>query len=85
MKFLEQQWNAKGLEISQDQILGEGHYSNPQDQALYEHSVSLYNTTALHIWERIQEPRNRIESYIRVKQDNGEPFSDFLRRLTKTV
>ena len=27
-KILEQQGKAKGLEISQDQILGEGHYSN---------------------------------------------------------
>ena len=28
-KILEQQGKAKGLEIFEDQILGEGHYSNP--------------------------------------------------------
>ena len=28
-KILEQQGKAKGLEISQDHILGKGHYSDP--------------------------------------------------------
>ena len=32
-KILEQQMKAKGCQASQDQILGEGHYSDPQEQA----------------------------------------------------
>ena len=34
-KILEHQGKAKGLETSQDQILGEGTYADPQAQALY--------------------------------------------------
>ena len=55
-KILQQQGKAKGLEISQDQILDEGFYSDPQDQALYnEHTLSLYSTAVLNAWNRIQE------------------------------
>ena len=47
-KNLEQQGKAKGLELSQDQILGEGHYSDSQDQALYdEYNLSLCSKAAL--------------------------------------
>ena len=35
--------------------------------------------------DRIREPRKRIESYIRVKQGQREPFTDFLQRLTNIV
>ena len=77
---------AKGLEISRDQILGEGLYSDPQDQTLYkEHTWSLHSTAALNAWDRIQKPEKRTKSYVRVKQGQREPFSDFLQRLTKAV
>ena len=77
---------SKRIEILQDQILGEGLYSDPQDQAIYdEHTLSLCSTAALNAWDRIQELGKRIESYIRVKQGQREPFSDFLQRLTKAV
>ena len=40
-RILEQQEKAKGLEISLDQILGEGLYSDPQHQAHFDdHTVS---------------------------------------------
>lgn len=69
VKILEQQAKEKGLEISQDQILGKGLYSDLQDQGLYdEHTLSLCSTAALNAWIRIQELGKRIESYIRVKQ-----------------
>ena len=63
-KILEQQGKTKGFEIYQVQILGKEHYSDPQDQALYDkHTFSLCSTTALNTWDRIQEPEKRIESY----------------------
>ena len=61
-KILEQQEKAKGLEISLDQILGEGLYSDPQDKALYDdHTLSLSNTAALKAWDRTQELGKRVE------------------------
>ena len=77
---------SKRIETSQDQILGKGHYSDPQEQARYdEHTLSLCSTTALNTWDGIQEPEKRTESYIRVKQGQREFFTDFLQRLTKAV
>ena len=83
-KILEQQGKAKGFEASQDQILGEGHYSDPQDQALYnKHTLSLCSPAAFNVWDRIQEPKRRIKSYTRVKQGQRKPFSDFITKLYK--
>ena len=49
-KILEQQGKAKGLETSQDQILGEGTYADPLVQALYiEKILSLCHKTVLNI------------------------------------
>ena len=61
-KALEYQGRVKGFEATQGQILGEGHYADPQSQAIYnEHILSLCHTTALNAWNRIPEPRKRIE------------------------
>ena len=77
-KILEQHGKAKELEISQDQILGEEHYSDPQDQALYDkHTLSLCSIEALNAWDRIQKLEMRIKPYFRVKQGQREPFNDF--------
>ena len=38
-KILEQQRKAKVFETSQDQILGEGHYPDLQEQAHYEELI----------------------------------------------
>ena len=45
----------------------------------YEH------TAALKAQDRIQKLGKRVESYLRVKQGQREPFSDFLQRLTRAV
>ena len=42
-------------------------------------------TATLRAWDRVQDSGQRVESYIRVKQGQREPFSDFLQRLTKAV
>lgn len=45
-----------GYEVSQDQILGEGHYADINSQATNnEHIVSLCHTATLNAWDRIQE------------------------------
>ncbi|KAL6091286.1 hypothetical protein STEG23_008144 [Scotinomys teguina] len=45
---LEQQGKLRGFEISQDQILGEGHFADRNIQATYdEHTISLCRTAAL--------------------------------------
>ena len=55
-KFLEEQGKAKVLETSQDQILGEGTYADPQPQALYnEQILFLCHKEAFNAWYRIQE------------------------------
>ena len=85
-RLLDQQERAKGTKISLDQILGEGLYSDPQEQALYDDNLlSICATAALKAWDRVQDPGQRVESYIMVKQGQREPFSDFLQILTKAV
>ncbi|KAL6085757.1 hypothetical protein STEG23_032269 [Scotinomys teguina] len=59
---LEQQGKLRGFEISQDQILGEGHFANRNIQATYdEHTISLCCTAALNAWEKIPEPGKQTE------------------------
>ena len=85
-RILEQQEKATGIEISLDQIIDEEVYSDPEDQALYnEHTLSLCTTAVLKAWDKIQELGKKVESYLRVKEDQRQPFSDFLQRLTRAV
>ncbi|XP_049981722.1 uncharacterized protein [Alexandromys fortis] len=85
-RLLEQQEKAKGSDISLDKILGEGRFSDPQEQAnLDENTLSICTTAALRAWDRVQDPGQRMESFVTIKQGLREPFSDFLQRLTKAV
>ena len=55
-KHIKEQERAKGVEVSQDQILGIGTYVDPQVQALYDKEVlSLCHKAALNAWDRIPE------------------------------
>ncbi|KAL6085349.1 hypothetical protein STEG23_022272 [Scotinomys teguina] len=83
---LEQQGKLRGFEISQDQILGEGHFADRNIQATYdEHTISLCRTAALNAWEKIPEPGKQTEVYIKIFQGPREPFTDFLQRLTTAI
>lgn len=85
-KKLEQEGKVNRFQTFQDQILGEGHYSEPQNQACSnKHTLSLCGTAAINAWGRIQKPGKRIKSYIRVKQGQREHFSDFLQTLSKAI
>ena len=76
VKALEQQGRVRSFKASQDQILGEGCYADPDSQAICnEHILSLCHTEALNAWDKIQELRERL----------CNAFSDFLQRLTKAV
>ncbi|CAO2631681.1 Gag-Pro-Pol polyprotein, partial [Lemmus lemmus] len=56
-QILVQQEKEKGIEVSVDQIIGAGRYSDPLDQAGYDdHILSLCTTAAMTAWSRLQEP-----------------------------
>ena len=83
---MEQQGRAKGVEVSQDQILDVGAYADPQVQALYDEEVlSLCHKAALNAWDRIPELGKKLESYTRLTQGYGEPYTDFVQRLIKAL
>ena len=55
-RLLQQQESAKGIKVFLDQIIGEGLYSDPQEQALYDENVlSICATAALRAWDRVQD------------------------------
>ncbi|CAO2624290.1 hypothetical protein LEMLEM_LOCUS18299, partial [Lemmus lemmus] len=67
-------------------VKGAGRYSDPLDQAGYnDHILSLCTTAAMTAWSRLQEPGQQVQSYLKIKQGQREPFSDFVQRLTKAV
>ena len=37
-------------------------------------------SATLRAWDRMQDPGQRVESFIRVKHGQREPFSDFIQR-----
>ena len=85
-KHMEQQGRAKGVAVSQYQILGIGAYADPQVQDLCDEEVlSVFHKAALNVWDRIQKPGKRVESNHRVRQGQREPFTDFLQRLIKAL
>ena len=72
------------MEISQDQILGEGNYASLERQSLYcGHILALCSAGVLSAWDRIEEVGKKIES--KVIQDPKETFIDVLQRLTSVV
>ena len=68
-KSLEQQGKAKGFEASQDQILGEGTYTDPQDQALMMNTPCPYVTQQTKmLGTGFKNEEKIVGSYIRVKE-----------------
>ena len=85
-KVIEQRNRARGIDISQDQLLGEGEYADVERQALYdEHTLDLCRMAALNAWDRIEEVGKKLEPFNRVIQSPRETFTDFLHRLTSAV
>ena len=85
-KALELQGLKKGYKASQDKILGEGIYSDPETPAAYdEHILSLCSTAALNAWDKVHEVGEKIESYVKIRQGPREKFTSFLERLSRAV
>lgn len=56
-KVLEHQGRVSGSEVFQDQIIGEGPYTDPDSQAIYnEYIFPLCHTAASNVWGKMQEP-----------------------------
>ena len=86
VKPIEQWSRARGMEISQYQLLGEGDYANIKWESLYHgHILALYHTAALNAWDRIEEVRKNIEPFVKVIQDSKETITDFSQRMTSGV
>ncbi|KAL6067262.1 hypothetical protein STEG23_006100 [Scotinomys teguina] len=85
-RVLEQQYRPRGVQISQDQLMGEGEYAAEERQITYDdQAIILCRMAALNAWDRIEEAGKKIESFTKVKQGPKESFTDFLQRLTSAV
>lgn len=85
-KNIEKQWRDKGIQVCQDQLMGEGQYASAQTQCLYDvQTLILCRTAALNAWDKVEEPGKKSESFTKVKQGPKESFTDFLQRLASAV
>ena len=67
------------MEISPNQLLGEGQYFTIERQSLYDgHTMALYHTGVLNSWNSIEEIRKKIELFTKVIQGPKRIFIDFL-------
>ena len=74
------------MEISQDQHLAEGDYTDVQWQSLYDdHVLDLCCRTALNVWDRFGEIAKKIEPFTKVVQGPKDTFKNFLQILTSAV
>ncbi|XP_052593228.1 torsin-1A-interacting protein 1 isoform X3 [Peromyscus californicus insignis] len=85
-KNIEKQWRDKGIQVCQDQLIGEGQYASAPAQCLYDvQTLILCRTAALNAWDRVEEPGKKTESFTKVVQGPKESFTDFLQRLASAV
>ncbi|XP_052610186.1 oxidized purine nucleoside triphosphate hydrolase isoform X1 [Peromyscus californicus insignis] len=85
-KNIEKQWRDSGIQVCQDQLIGEGQYVSVQTQCSYDvQTLVLCRTAALNAWDRVEEPGKKTESFTKVIQGPKESFTDFLQRLTSAV
>ena len=74
------------MEITQDQIHGEGNWATIKRQCLYDsHILALCHVAVLNAWSIIEGVREKIESFSKVIQCPRETFIDFLQILTSSV
>lgn len=74
-KVLQHQGRVSGSEASQDQIIGEGPYTDPDSQAIYnEHILLLCHTAASNVWGKIQEHEKELNHVLRLYKAHENPF-----------
>ena len=79
VKIIEQQIKARGTEIYQSQILGEGDYATIERQSLYNgHTMTLCYVASLTAWNRIEEVGKKIESFTKVINAPPKSLNGFL-------
>ena len=76
-KIIEQWSKARGVKISQDQLLRETDYTAIENQFLLDgHILALCHAAALNAWDRIEEVRKKTESFTKIIQGPKETFMD---------
>ena len=73
------------MEISRDQVLGEGDYATVEGQSLYDgHALALCHSAALNAWDITKEFGKKIDSFIKVVRAQREPsqisYRDWLQQ-----
>ena len=58
---------------------------NVRNRIAKTNTLFLCSTAVINTWWWIQNPRKRIESYIKVKHGQREHFTDFLKALSKAI
>ena len=71
------------MEVSQDQPLGKGQYTNLQRQFRFDDLLWCY--ALQQFWDRVEESEKRAESFTIIIQGPKESFTDFLKILTSSV
>lgn len=85
-KEIAQQNKARGKNISEVLLLGEGHFAELEVDAEYDESLMLCAKAALNAWDEVAERVERLEPFFfQAKQGLKETFLDFFQRLSLSV
>lgn len=77
---------ARGINFSQDQLLGEGQYAELQRPLEFDdHTLALRHLAALNARDKVEESGKRSESLTKIIQSPKEAFNYTLQRLTSAV
>ena len=69
------------MEISQDQLFGEGDYADIERQSLYDvHILALSHAAALNAFDRIEDIGNMTESFQAQQTRSKKTFPDFIQK-----
>lgn len=82
----EQQNQAGGINISQDQLLAEGQYAKLQRHLEFDNNtLALRHLAALNARDNVEESGKRSESLTKITQGPKETINYFLPRLTSAI
>lgn len=69
---------ARRMDIVKDQLLGEGQYSDLQQQIRFDDAITEQcHFVALRDQDKVGEPGKRSTSFTKIVQGSGEAFADF--------
>lgn len=74
------------MDIVEDEMLGEGQYSDVQEQIQSDaRTLEQCHLVAFRAWDKVEEPRKKSTSVTKIIQGSGEGSADFLQRLVSAV